>query len=426
MRRVYTLIFTLALPIVFLRLLWRSRKAPEYRERWNERLGNFPTPTRHGSVVWFHTVSVGEFIAATPLIRHYLQRGASVVVTTTTPTGSAQVRKTFGDQVFHVYGPYDLPLFVNRFLNKIKPKVCVLLETELWPNLIRCCKRHNIPVILANARLSEKSFNAYARFPGLSKSMLNELSFAAIQNETDAKRFVALGLPENRGEVIGSIKFDLDLAEELRARAQDLSSSLHRQGNVVWIAASTHAGEDEIILEAYRTLKEKFNTLKLILVPRHPERFATVRELCDATGFKVRQRSLGNPNDAADVDILLGDTMGELMLLFGAADVAFIGGSLVEKGGHNYIEAAAWALPIVSGPSTYNFSAVAKELQRSGSLTIVNDANDMVETLAPLLEDDERRRDSGLAGKAVADKNRGATQKLIGIIDSIGLNSENL
>lgn len=416
MRFLYTTLFVLLLPFVFLRLWKKGKALPEYRLRWHERRGKIPKLNSDKKVIWFHTVSVGEFIAAIPLIRHYANNDRyDVVVTTMTPTGSTQVQNTFKDSIYHCYLPYDLPLFINRFLKAVQPSLFICLETELWPNLIHACKKRGISVALANARLSEKSAKGYRRFHSLTAPMLNAISLGAVQNREDAQRLIDLGLPADHVKIMGNIKFDLSINEDMQASAKALKAQLRNQGeDRIWIAASTHLGEDEIILEAYTQLKRQNPQLKLMLVPRHPERFDNVFELCKNTGFSCARRS---EKTLANADILLCDTMGELLMLYGAADFAFVGGSLVENGGHNYIEAAAWALPVLSGPSTFNFRETAAELNKAGALDFAQNSAEMAKCIQDMLDQPEEAAQKGQAGKNMAEKNRGALATLIQLID---------
>lgn len=421
MRAIYSLFFYCLLPVVLLRLLWRSVAAPAYAKRWAERFGFFPAlVTNKQLVVWLHTVSVGEFLAALPLIRRLqADERLQLVITTTTPTGSERVRATLGNSVFHVYAPYDLPDVIARFIKRIKPSLYLVMETELWPNTLAGCARNNIPAILVNGRLSDKSARGYARFGALAKPMLQNLSCAAIQNSIDAARFIALGLPKQKVIVTGNIKFDLGLSDDLRNQAALLKSQLSNDGQrLVLIAASTHQGEDEIILDAFAQVRASAHSSAksavLILVPRHPERFERVGQLCVNRGFSIALRS----DRTWDVqnDILLGNTMGELMLMFGASDIAFIGGSLVPNGGHNFIEPAAWGLPLVSGEHLFNFAEVARLLNDAGALTTVNSAQPLAEEFIRLLGDESRRVAVGSAALQVALDNRGALDKTLTVI----------
>ncbi len=420
MRLIYTCIFYLFLPFILLRLLWRSIAAPAYAKRWAERFGFFPALNTSKKVIWLHTVSVGEFLAALPLIRRLLaDEQIQLVITTTTPTGSERVQATLGDAVVHVYAPYDLPDVVARFLQHIKPDMYLIMETELWPNALAACAKRNIPAILINARLSEKSARGYARFSSLSSSMLQDLHLALIQNSVDAARFVGLGLPEANVRITGNIKFDLSLSDELREKAAELKQQISAAGEkLIWIAASTHQSEDEIILDAFAQVRQQLGARAkqfiLILVPRHPERFERVGQLCAARGFNTQRRSRGQLS--SDMDILLGDTMGELMLMFGASDMAFVGGSLVPNGGHNFIEPAAWGLPLLSGPHLFNFAEVSQLLQDAGALTLASDASALAKTLMALIADETLRNEQGKKALQVALDNRGALDKTLTLI----------
>lgn len=418
MRWLYTCFFYLLLPLILLRLLWRARKAPAYARRWAERFGVFPTPELKGEVIWVHSVSVGESIAAAPLVRELMSRypEASLVVTTTTPTGSEQVRKLFGDTVFHVYAPYDLPSCLSRFFKRIQPSCLIIMETELWPNTIAACRQHNIPAILANGRLSRRSASGYRRVSALMKPAFAGLTAAAIQHRNDARRMEALGLPKAHSHVTGNIKFDLAIPESLRAQAAEFKQSLNAAGaGPVWIAASTHRGEDEIVLRAFHAARQHLPSLFLILVPRHPERFDEVARLCEAQRFNLMRRSEGAAV-TRDNQILLGDTMGELLMLFGAADLAFVGGSLVPVGGHNLMEPAAWALPIITGPHLFNFSEASRLLINAHALQVVGDEEEMAQVVMTWAEDEVLCKAKGERALAVAEANRGALNKLLKVI----------
>lgn len=418
MRWLYTCFFYLLMPLVLLRLLWRARKAPAYARRWAERFGIFPAPQLSSEVIWVHSVSVGESIAAAPMVRALMDRypNASVVVTTTTPTGSEQVKKLFGDAVFHVYAPYDLPDCLARFFKRIKPSCLIIMETELWPNTIAQCQQRGIPAILANGRLSRGSASGYRRVARLMVPTFEGLTAAAIQHRNDARRMEALGLPKERSHVTGNIKFDLTIPQALRDQAAELRQTLTAASvGPIWIAASTHRGEDEIILRAFHAARQHLPSLFLILVPRHPERFDEVARLCEAQRFSVVRRSHG-VSVTADHQILLGDTMGELLLLFGAADVAFVGGSLVPVGGHNLMEPAAWALPILTGPHLFNFSEASRLLRIAHALQVVENEEEMAQIIMTWAEDGDLCKAKGDRALAVAEANRGALDKLLDVI----------
>jgi 3-deoxy-D-manno-octulosonic-acid transferase len=407
------------MPFVVLRLLWRARLAPLYRQRIAERFGFFKHAVAPGGI-WVHAVSVGETIAAAPLIRALQQQYPQypLTVTTMTPTGSERVRALFGDSVFHVYAPYDLPLFIARFLQRVRPRLLIVMETELWPNTIHGCAARGIPVLLANARLSQKSADGYARLRALTQPMLGELTKVVAQNAQDGARFVALGLPAENLAVSGSIKFDIALDAELIARAQQTQNEWSVDARPIWIAASTHAGEDEIILQAHGELRARFPQALLILVPRHPERFDTVARLLDREGF-VYQRRSARTSVAVETTVLLGDTMGELLLLLGCADIAFVGGSLIARGGHNSLEPAAWGLPILTGASDFNFREISALLQQAGALQIVPDAAALTQTLIELISDPSLCARRGDSARRVVEENRGALHKLLAEIDAV-------
>lgn len=424
MRFIYTSIFYLAIPFILMRLLWRAFAAPAYARRWSERFGFFPslaTADRDRSgikkIVWVHTVSVGEFIAALPIIKQLQTNPAlQLVVTTTTPTGSDRVRAMLGDSVFHVYAPYDLPDVIARFLQRIKPSLLLIMETELWPNTIAACAKRNIPVVLVNGRMSKKSARGYQKFSALTRPMLQKLSLVLVQNKEDAARFNNLGLPTVKTKITGNIKFDLVLTDALRQQAAQLKQQWSHNGErIIWLAASTHPGEDEVILEAFGQIKPQLKKLLLVLVPRHPERFNNVHNLCVSRGFNVAKRSLGDASTATD--IIVGDTMGELLLLFGASDIALVGGSLVPNGGHNFIEPAAWQLPLLSGQHVFNFAEVARLLREAGALTLVSTANELAEQIRLLALDDRERDRRGMAALRVANENRGALDKALNAIN---------
>ncbi|OWP52730.1 lipid IV(A) 3-deoxy-D-manno-octulosonic acid transferase [Pseudomonas nitroreducens] len=412
-RTLYTLLFHLGLPLVALRLFLRSRKAPAYARRVGERFA-LGLPALKPGGIWVHAVSVGESIAAAPMIRALMQRhpGLPITVTCMTPTGSERIRAMFGDQVQHCYLPYDLPWAASRFLDRARPVLGVIMETELWPNHIHQCAKRGIPVALANARLSERSARGYARFAGLTRPMLEEMSWIAVQTEAEAERFRQLGAHPDCVSVTGSIKFDLTIDPELLARADELRAQWQAQQRPVWIAASTHAGEDEIILTAHRQLLEKHPQALLILVPRHPERFSPMFELCTREGFRTRRRSIGE-QVTADTQVLLGDTMGELLFLYALADVAFVGGSLVPNGGHNLLEPAALGKPVLSGPHLFNFLEIAAQLREVGALREVADAPSLAVAVAALWDEPAAAKRMAEAGLGVMKANQGALERLL-------------
>lgn len=414
-RTLYTALFYLGLPLVAIRLWLRSRKAPAYAKRIGERF-SYGMPILQPGGIWVHAVSVGESIAAAPMIRALLQRYPQLPITVTcmTPTGSERIQALFANEprIQHCYLPYDLPCAAARFLDRVQPKLAVIMETELWPNHIHQCAKRGIPVALANGRLSERSAKGYGRFSKLTAPMLAEMSLFAVQTEAEAQRFRDLGARPETVEVTGSIKFDLTIDPQLLQRAAELRGQWQAQERPVWIAASTHEGEDEVVLDAHRRLLANHPDALLILVPRHPERFNSVFELCQREGFATVRRSTGASVDA-QTSVLLGDTMGELLFLYALADSAFVGGSLVANGGHNLLEPAALAKPVISGPHLFNFLDIAAQLRSAGALAEVDDAEGLateVQRLFELPRDAQRMAEAGLS---VMRRNQGALQRLL-------------
>jgi len=457
-RHLYSLLFYLCLPLALARLLWRARRAPDYARRLGERLGlglgaALPRvatasaadgsgvgeavarpgahPGAHPGGIWVHAVSVGETIAAAPLIEALLARHPELSITLTcmTPTGSARIAALFGarfgSRIHHCYLPYDLPDCVRRFLNHVRPRLAVIMETELWPNYLHQCARRHIPVVLANARLSARSARGYARFARLTRPMFESLTWLAVQSEAEAARFRALGARAEAVSVTGSIKYDLHPDPEIAVRAAALRAQHTRP---VWIAASTHAGEDEIALAAHRRVLAQYPDALLILVPRHPERFDPVWQLCRAQGFAVRRRSQmrAGTQDAQvqdaqiqDAQVLLGDTMGELLFYYALADTAFVGGSLVPRGGHNLLEPVALNKPVLTGPHVFNFLAIAQRLRDAGALVDVTDAQTLSAALLALWADPDRAASLRAAGLAVLRANQGALARLLDGIENL-------
>jgi len=335
-----------------------------------------------------------------------------MTVTCMTPTGSERIRALFGEQVQHCYLPYDLPWAARRFLARLRPRLAVIVETELWPNRIHQCARRGIPVALANGRLSARSARGYARFAGLTAPMLGEMDWLAIQTQAEAERFRALGARAQCDEVTGSIKFDLKVDPTLAAQAAQLRAEWGAQERPLWIAASTHAGEDEIILAAHRQLLAERPDALLLLVPRHPERFVSVYELCRREGFDTRRRAAGEAVTAS-TQVLVGDTMGELLFLYALADIAFVGGSLVPNGGHNLLEPAALGMPVLSGPHLFNFLEISAQLRDAGALLEVQDADELARQLLELYNQPRAAERMADAGLAVLRANQGALEKLL-------------
>jgi 3-deoxy-D-manno-octulosonic-acid transferase len=408
-RALYAALLILSYPFVVLLLIWRGARNPAYRGGRRERLG-WVYASAPRDVIWVHAVSAGEVIAAAPLIRRLvtLVPDVRVLVTTMTPTGANQVRRLLGSRVSHCYAPYDFPWALHRFLKRVRPRLLVLIETELWPNMVRMTAARKIPVVLINARLSERSAKGYKRIAGLTRMMLTRLTWIAAQYPEHAQRFVELGAPAAIVDVVGNVKFDVEVPGDLTERVAALRKRWGANDRAVWIAASTHAGEDEIILEAHRRLLERRSDALLILVPRHPERFDRVAELASET--LVTQRMTGTTGGQAQV--IVGDTMGQLIYLYGVAQIAFIGGSLVPHGGHNPIEAAAAGLPLLMGPHDFNFTSVVALFESAGCLHRVVDAVNLAASVNVLLEDDARRLSESNRAREVVAAHAGATQRI--------------
>jgi len=419
-RLLYSFLFYLALPFLLFRLWWRGIKAPAYRKRWLERLGfNYAKAKNTKQPIWIHAVSVGETLAIVPLVKLLQARHPDIpiVMTTMTPTGAERVEVTFGEGVTHYYCPYDIPCAIQRFLTHLNPRGCVIVETELWPNLINACSKRNIPVLVANARLSERSAKGYARFGLMAEQMLQQIECIAVQNSIDGERFLNLGVPPSSLEVTGSIKFDVKVPEGEERLAFALRE-LWGQSRPVLIGASTHEGEETALLQAYQGLLACYPELLLVVVPRHPERFDHVAELIKQQNFKLARRSLGQqPNQATQV--YLGDTMGELMKLLTAADIAFVGGSLIERGGHNPLEPAVLRKPVLMGPHFYNFQLICDSLSSAGALTVISTADKLAVEVKRLLNNPESMAKQGQAGYRFVQDNQGALEKLYALVDEI-------
>ena len=429
----YQALLWLSYPVVRLRLYLRARKTSAYGLRINERFGKLPPEIAKGAL-WFHCVSAGETIAAAPLIkqmREQLQRQAvngggvpvPILVTTMTPTGSEQVQRLFGDTVAHCYAPYDYRFAVQRFLTQAQPIALVIVETEIWPNLIGLSKARGLPVMLVNARLSSRSARGYARVAGLIRDVLRQLDWIACQYPADRERFSQLGAHPDRLSCVGNMKFDAETSalnrsvEPTTERALRLLEQRRRDAALeFWVAGSTHAGEETHILAAQVELLKRHPQLCLILVPRHPERFDTVYSACKGLPTMRLSSWLGGESTASQIDaarVVLVDAMGMLGALYGQCNVAFIGGSLVPVGGHNPIEAARASVPMLMGSHRFNFAAVCEAFAASDALIEVADARSIAECVGGLLSDPLRRVELGQAAQQVVSEQAGATQLLV-------------
>ncbi len=409
-RFLYTLMLCLLFPFIFLKLLWRARLQPEYLQHVAERFG-FYRPRSEQPVIWLHAVSVGETRATVSLVEKLLKDYPQhkILLTHTTPTGRATSEQLYGDRVTRVYLPYDYPFAVQRFLRHFQPQLGMLMETEIWFNLIRACQKNHVPLLLLNARMSEQSARGYARFASLTRDALQALSGVAAQTNADADRLAALGA--ERISVMGNLKFDIAPP----AAMLELGKLLREQFGAdrkVFLAASTREGEEALLLDAWQAAAPE---ALLVLVPRHPQRFSEVAELVAQRGLRMQRRS-GNRPVAAEVQVVLGDSMGEMFAYYAAADAAFIGGSLLPFGGQNLIEACAVGTPVLVGPHTHNFADATALAVAAGAVKRVQDADELVRVQRVLLNDGVALGEMRSAGLGFVAAHRGATDKAMRLV----------
>ncbi len=418
-RQLYSALHYLALPYIFLRLVWRGHRDPGYWERWGERFGHIPPLSGDRTTLWIHAVSVGEVQAAVPLVRALLSDGRElrIVVTTTTPTGRERVRQVLGNSVVHRYAPYDLPGAVRRFLRRVRPRLVIIMETELWPNFLHQCARRGVPVLLANARLSEQSAASYRRVPTTTKRMLESVSCIAAQTRQDAERLISLGARPDRVRVTGNTKFDVRLPASLKEEAQVLRRFFGVDRGV-WIAASTHDGEEQQVLHAFKAVLEALPDSLLVLVPRHPERSPAVAALARRSGHVTVMRSEAPPS-CASASVFIGDTMGELPLFYAASDVAFVGGSLVPEGGHNMLEPAALGIPVVFGPYVHDVAEISERLSEAAAGTRVDDQDALGAAVLRYMRDANLRHLAGQRGREFVKQNRGALELVMELVEAL-------
>lgn len=418
-RYLYSLAILALLPWAVMHLLWRSRRQPEYLRHWGERFARYgAAPGATTPTIWLHAVSVGETRAAQPLVAALRETYPDhrILFTHMTPTGRATSEALFGDLVERIYLPYDTPGAMRRFLRQFRPRLGLIMETELWPNLVAACREESVPLLLVNARLSDRSARRYGKFAALTREALGSLTAIGAQSNDDAGRLEALGARQIT--VTGNLKFDiavpvrqLELGAELR--------QLHG-GRKAWLAASTREGEEALILDAWRKLapvgiQPDGAKALLVIVPRHPQRFADVAKLARESGYRVQLRSEGAVV-AGDTDVLIGDSMGEMFAYYASADLAFIGGSLLDFGSQNLIEAAACGTPILIGPSTRNFADAARAAVACGAARTIVDADDLVRQVQELLVDDALLQTMGSAGRRFAERHRGATARTMELL----------
>ena len=418
MRAVYALFTYLLLPVYALYWVVRGLVNRSYWDRFNQRFGvGFPQ-LPEGSI-WVHAVSVGEVQAAVPLVRELQRRFPSrqVLVTTVTPTGAAHVRKLFGDSVAHCYIPFETPNAVNNFFKAAKPALALVMETEIWPNLYHACGEKGVPLVLVSARISPKSVERYRKLLPLFREALSHGILIAAQGDADARRFLSLGANPARTWITGNIKFDFEHPADLPAKGAAFREA-HFPGRPVWVAASTHEGEEGLVLDAHRRVLETTPDALLVLVPRHPERFDSVASLTRKKGFEAVRRTDGRPVPA-DVSIFLGDTMGELPMFYAASDVAFLGGTLVPIGGHNLLEPGALGLPVITGPHLFNTQEIADLFTDIGAASIVDDSRGLADGVQSLFADPEAAMAIGRKGRQVVKTNRGALKRLMVLLNPL-------
>lgn len=418
MRLFYLALSYVLAPFVVLIIIWKGLTNRAYWERVEERFG-FGRSRTERRAIWIHAVSVGEVMAASTMVGELLERypHLPLVITTVTPTGARRVIDLFGDRVIHSYIPYDMPGAVRRFFDRFNPRLAVIMETELWPNLYNECGSRKVPLVLANARVSPRSVYRYRRFVGLFSETLSHGIVIAAQSQRDADRFRWIGAPPERTHVVGNIKFDLELPRDLIAKGREFRE-VHAQRRPVWIAASTHEGEEDEVIEAHRRIVETTPDALLILVPRHPERFQAVATMLSRRRISYVTRSSAGRCEPK-TQVFLGDTLGELTMFYAAADVAFVGGSLVPVGGHNALEPAAMGLPILTGPYTFNAEDIAEMLQEAKAAFQIADAQELSQQVSALLSDPALRARCGQAGRQTVADNRGALARLLELLEPL-------
>lgn len=423
-RTIYSVALYLLSPILCFQLLLRISRDRKYLDRWPQRFGyglkiaDLSHSAADQPRIWIHAVSVGEVNAAIPLVNK-LREGFPeflIVLTTMTPTGARQVSECLGDRIIHCYLPYDYPGSVKRFVRNVKPSIAIFMETEIWPNYLAFCAKKQISIVLANTRLSEKSYRGYRNFKQLVSTSLGYVDEIAAQAQMDAGRLIKLGARKEAVHITGNIKFDMVVDNETRQNALNLRSRVGTQ-RPIWIAGSTHPGEEQQVLNAHAGIKRDCPDVLLILVPRHPERSGELLRMCTGRGFKtILQTNLKDalPNETS---IMIGNTMGELPMLICTSDAAFIGGSLVPVGGHNILEAAAVGVPVIFGPHMFNFQKIANQILAQGAGLQVEDAGELAETVSKLLNDPALRENYGIEGRRFVEDNQGSVEKVFALVE---------
>jgi 3-deoxy-D-manno-octulosonic-acid transferase len=418
MHTLYRLFIRLVSPAFFAYLWLRGRKAPAYRRRWRERRGSQPVPVQAREGLIIHCVSVGEAVAARALIEDILENYPHLAVTVTamTPTGSELIQQVFGNRIYHCYLPFDSGPAVRMFLDKLAPRGVLLLETELWPNLLHECNRRHIPIGLVNARLSARSARGYAKLGRFGADLWRCFSFIAAQTPATARRVQCLGAQPDRIRICGNLKQDYRPAAELVERARQWRAEVGERSVIV--AGSTHAGEEELVLAAFRQVLAALPDALLILVPRHPERFGDVAQLVEEQRLSSVLRSKGDPV-TPDIQVLVGETMGELVMWYAAADVAFVGGSLVSRGGHNPLESVAVNTPVVTGPHVFNFAEIYQKLERNHAVIRVDDEATLAAGWLEMLRNRESARHYAERAQVVLNSDGGASAKMLQMVQRL-------
>lgn len=418
MRIAYALLTYLMMPVYAVYWAVRGLGNRSYRDRFGQRFG-FGYPLMTGGSIWIHAVSVGEVQAAVPLINSLAKQfpDKRLLVTTVTPTGAARVEALFGDSVQHCYIPFETPYAVTRFFDSVQPDIALILETEIWPNLYYECGQRDVPLVLVSARISPNSMGTYRSFLPLFRETLSYGIVIAAQSEADAERFRLLGAASGRTKVTGNIKFDIELPNDLLERG-DAFRRENFEARPVWVAASTHDREEQQVLHAHELVRKQFPDALLVLVPRHPERFAAVRSLLHKQGLNFVARTDGVPC-TSDTEVYLGDTMGDVPLFYAAANVAFVGGSLVPIGGHNLLEPAALGRPVVTGPHLFHTQDIAGKFEKLGASITVNNADQLGAAIADLFADEARATDIGNRGREIVQQNKGALDRLLKLLEPL-------
>jgi len=412
---IYSLVMYALTPLTLIHLVSRGFNQREYFQRWSERFAMYRAPAK-APCLWLHAVSVGEVNAITPLLKRLREHypDTPLLITTTTPTGSARVKSLFGDQVQHVYLPYDTPGAVNYFLNYFRPKIAVIMETEIWPNLFAEIGKRDIPLLIVNARLSQRSMRGYRLISGLMHIAIKAVTQVAAQSRADLQRYQKLGITASQGQVTGNLKFDVELPVQLSEQAKRWREAWGDRP--VWIAASTHPDEEAMVIDAHKRIRREFPQALLLWAPRHPERFESVLELVEDEQWKATDRR-AHQQPGKDSDVFIVNTLGELLAFYACADVAFVGGSLQAIGGHNLLEPASLGVPSVVGPHTFNFVDITQILLEVGAVQQIERPEELPDAILRCLSDKKLAQQSGEAGRKRIERERGALERTLLLIE---------